>query len=332
MTIQRAAYDLCKYVIRLRARPLLANLMERIDFSADGPNGQNYGDLGQLGRRNRSQFAGFLTAMEFLRSETGPQSVSPLSDEELGLLEGAHELIISINSRLFGIMDPQIHELVALINPYETYELVRKSPVVDGFEMPEEAVLNLCSEFANHPSLGIISESYSELTRPSTIENARAAVCHIVSRIHAVGCLNAPEELQTAQLISRQNPVNYTLHRGLMALVALGSSMIALDQLMYQAFRWNRLPLLDGDSIFHLNAGSNLVSEWIRILAVPTRATHMLEPLDMALVKITLGEHATDSLCQISSVTNSFSQETGHMMELHMRRIDSNLNCYKSPI
>jgi hypothetical protein len=338
-SVLRAAYDVCKYVKQLPFRPFVTDLMQRINFQteAEGESAHRYGDLGQQGRQARDQFAGYLAAAHRFEKTwgpaSGPESHGFLESEELALLQEAHEFLLDINRCLVGEVPHRIPELAGLIDPY----YLKGLPKYSGprrYDLQAAPIRHLCKAFEQHPAWNVISTSPVPLHSISwqNAQTIRSQIEAMTAKIHAVGCAEAPSDIETLQRMARANPNHQGHFRTLPAMVVLKGVLINLDQLIYQAFQYDKLPVLDETSVFSFSSGFHMVGHYTNVRAVPTESTIHLGPGDLVLVKIALEQGVIDSLHCIGSSRISFSQDTGFECEFHMRRVDKNLNCYEGLI
>lgn len=337
MTILRAAYDVCKYVMQLPNRPLLADLMHRINFSTDKDSAKDsFGGLGQSGRKARRQFAGYLAAAHRLQQSWGPALGSRfhgfLSSDELSLLEEAHQFLLDLNVAILDNVTHKLPQLLNSINPYSQYKWLPQQSGERLYDINIAPIQVLCDEFGQHPALKVIMATPPAIKALSTGDHREieSQLEDIIAEISAVGCSEAPRDLEALGRMARNDPHGYEWYRVLASLVTLKSSVLNLDQLIYQAFQYDRLPVLDDTNAFDIFWGTHAVGHYTTVLAVPTESTFHLEPGHLVLVKIPAEHDDIDGLHSIGSSRLTFSQDTGYECEYQMRRVDENLNCYEA--
>jgi hypothetical protein len=275
---------------------------------------------------NKHQFADYLAAVDASGSCFGAGRDSLFSEEELSLLENAHQFILDIDANILAYLEVYDSNLPELIDPYHDYTFQPKSFSTVVYDVFEKSIQDFHREFAHHPSFQIIAECRSELIDLSKI---RSDMDIMKSLITQEGYLSCPSELDNLHRYSRQHPAQYRYYRLVAALLSLESSIETLNQLICQAFKNKTLIALDIDNVFCIQRSSHANSKSIRALAHPYRGTMSLRAGDLVLVKIKLDRFKIDHLCRIARIGISFHRDTGYKIDCQMRVVDENLSCFK---
>lgn len=148
-----------------------------------------------------------------------------------------------------------------------------------------------------------------------------------------LACEHVSSDIDNIIRLARAEAQTHRHYKLLAAVVALKCSLVNLDQLIYQEFQHDKLPVLDGDCVFHVSDGWHSVGHYAVMRAIPTESTAFLEPGDLVLAKVPLREdRIINNLYWLGGLQVSWSQDTGQECEYHMRRVDENLNCYEGLI
>jgi hypothetical protein len=335
VTILRSAYNVCGYVRQLPFRSSVARLMHRINFSTAGETNRDprLDDLGMQGRNAEAQFAGYLAALQGLATSWDPASEQRgrgiLENNELGLLEQAHQFILDINTLLVTNLNKRIGELIR--GPYHQFTWLPPYQGTREYDFDCVAIAQLCQALGQHPACSVISAivpTLNEVVVDDISSRIQSQVEEIASRIHTGGVEHVSSDIDNMIRLARTDAQRH--YKLLAALVALKCSLLNLDQLIYQAFQRDKLPVLDENSVFQVSSGWHSIGHYAVIRAIPTESTAFLEPGDLVLVKAPLGEDKMiDNLYCMGGLQVSWSQDTGYECEYHMRRVDENLNCYE---
>lgn len=115
----------------------------------------------------------------------------------------------------------------------------------------------------------------------------------------------------------------------LTALVAWRTSVSILNQLLYQAFQFGKLVVLDQNNIITSGKSlSNLSGESISIVSQPRGQEPLSDTGDVILVKLQSNNYEIDGLYHIEKINVSFSRDFRISQEFGLRMIDNNLNYY----
>lgn len=182
------------------------------------------------------------------------------------------------------------------------------------------------NEFRKHQSIAELGKIpinlYSDL---NTITNKKIneALHFFTNKLYETGVMNYPQDLNDAIKTAKRNkttvPVKY-----IFSLMNLRESIDILNQLIYQAFLLDKLPVYDENNLISLESTSHLISKGISLKALllhsprPKDLVHVIDPYDE--------DDLTPILCQVESCTTSIKNEFGSYEELKLRVINGDLN------
>ena len=289
--------------------------------------------MGEYGRQCLDQFAGYIAAAERLKNIATQASAGEfqhaLENEELQLLQEAHEFVRYINLRLIGHASKGNPNLSEIIDPY----FVKGLPTYSGpirYDQDAESISDLCEAFGDHPAWNLIwtyPEKISSISS-SGAQIIRLEIEKITHEIQEAECEEVPVAMLAPLRSILANAANLIGFRTTLAFLVLKWVLINLDQLIYQAFQHDKLPVLDKTNVFDVSWGSNLIGHHTKVKAVPSKKAFHLQPGDLVLVKLAK-ESNLDSLHFVSRTTFSYSQDVGPEFDYRMRRVDQNLNCFE---
>lgn len=336
MSILQVAYNVCKYAQSLPVREKIVGLIHNLHLASPEKETQSrsYGELGYLGKRASIQFLGYLVVnqkRDVLENFPYPGRICPLSPDELSLLEKTHRFILQIDKNCCDYLRAILPNAVDAIDPYIQYNYKFRHTPDKGIDLNAESVNNLCAAFREHPSLKIIRKYLTHTNNIHQIpkEVLLGAVLTIVSRINSSGLFNVPSDLQQLEITVRKNSQEYYMSKILTALVALRTSLSILNQLLYQAFQFDKLAVLNRNNVFEIEKHSeNFLGESISVFSQLLNHEIFSNTGGIILVKLQSNNYKIDGLYHVERINVSLSADFGSSMKLGLRRIDNNLNYY----
>ncbi len=336
MSILQAAYRVCKSIRSLPVREEVKGLIHNLSFGslAEGTQSRSYRELGFLGKNASIQFLGYLVVnqkgdvLEDLPYQTKIGSLSP---DELSLLERTHRFILQIDKNCCDYLGAVLPNAVDAIDPYLQHDYKFQRVPDKGISLNLESIGNLCAAFEQHPSLRIIREHLTPRNNIRQIPKERLScvVLTIVSRIDSYGLFDEPPDLQQLEITVKKNSQRYHVGKILTALVALKTSLSILNQLLYQAFLYDKLAVLNQENVFQIGKHSrSFLGESISVSSQLLNHEIFSNAGGMVLIKLPLNNHKIDGLYRIERNDVSVSADFGNSMKLGLRRIDNDLNCY----
>ncbi|MFG6113662.1 hypothetical protein ACGTN9_00640 [Halobacillus sp. MO56] len=338
MSILKVAYELCKTVIKSPLREEVSVMMNEINHFQEVQIGQKL-DKYEMGKsiRNQSavkaniQFYGYLIA-NHKRKEIEKDLnclVPELSQKHFNLLTKLHKEFMFVDEKIIKLLpDNLIHRRT--LNPYSMYGNV-VSKDLSSFKssiFSEDQLERLKSSFRKHKGFQEIGKIpvnlYSELNKVSDekIENTNYV---FTDRLYKAGVMTYPDDmLEAIRSAKRGNaliPLKY-----MFSLMCIRESIHTLNQLIYQAFLQDKLPVYNEDNLISIESSSHLGGEGYTLKSQyeynskPRDLVHVINPYDT--------EHIP-KLCQIESATISFKNEFGSHEDLKLRVIDEDLNPFK---
>lgn len=336
MNILQAAYDVCKYVQSLPVREKIKELTHNLHRGSPERQTQSrsYGELGYLGKRASIQFLGYLVVSQkrnVLENFPFRARIEPLSSNELSLLEKTHRFILQIDKKCSNYLGAILSNAIDAIDPYIKYSYKFQHTPDKGIDLNVGPVNNLCAAFTEHPSLKIIRKYVSHTNNIHQVPKKRLldAVLTTVNRIDSSGLFNVPSDLEKLEMTVRKSSQEYYVSKILTALVSLRTSLSMLNQLLYQAFQFDKLTVLDKNNVFEIERHSkNLLGESISVFSQLLSHEVFSNTGGITLVKLHWNNYEIDGLYHIERINVSLNADFGSSMKLGLRRIDINLNYY----
>ncbi|MCF6409560.1 hypothetical protein [Pseudalkalibacillus salsuginis] len=337
MSILKVAYELCKTVIKSPLREEVSVMMNEIKKFQEVQIGEKL-DKYEMGKtiRNQSaekaniQFYGYLIA-DSKRKEIEKEFnrlVPELSQEHFDLLTKLQREFIFIDEKIINLLPSNlIHR--STLNPYSMYgNIVTKDGSFKSSLFTEEQLDRLKSSFRRHKGFQEIGkipvDLYSELNKISDekIENAN----HVFTdRLYKAGVMTHPNDmLEAIRGAKRGNaviPVKY-----IFSLMCIRESIHTLNQLIYQAFLQDKLPVFNEDNLISIKSSSHLGGKGY---SLKSQYEYSLKPRDLVHVIDPYDTNPFPILCQIESATISFNNEFGSHEDLKLRVIDEDLNPFQ---
>ena len=119
------------------------------------------------------------------------------------------------------------------------------------------------------------------------------------------------------------NPNNKGLIKFMFSVVSIRYMMMYMNQLIYQKFEDNKLPMIDENNLITYSNHSNLLGEGIIALTQPSPLEYLIEPGDLILFS---GLREKNQLCEIEGTTLNFQREEGSTKRYKLRNINNELN------
>lgn len=337
MSILKDAYELCKTVIKSPLREEVSIMMNEINHFQLVQIGQRL-DKYEMGKsiRNQSaekaniQFYGYLIANR-KRKEIEKELnclVPELSQKHLNLLTKLHKEFMFMDEKIFSLLPSNlIHRRT--LNPYSMYgNIVTKDSSFKSSIFSEDQLDRLKSSFRRHKGFQEIGKIpiklYSELNKISD-EKIESANYVFTDKLFKAGVMTHPDEmLEAIRSAKRGNaliPVKY-----MFSLMCIRESIHTLNQLIYQAFLQDKLPVYNEDNLISIESSSHLGGKGY---SLKSQHEYSLKPRDLVHVINPYDTEPIPKLCQIESATISFKNEFGSHEDLKLRVIDEDLNPFQ---
>jgi len=347
-SILQSAYQVCKAVQGVSARVEFQSIFNDITFSKEDAPGRPSPDdrstLGYGGRRQACQLLGFLLVeqeRERLLNDPLPKFVPPFKDEERTLFREAHEQILAFNRLCVRDVVARLPNTDVSLNPYSrmlTLHPHTTSFSPDAGPLPFDALREAAEVFRAHPALQtILQQSWTSPFPASNVPPAKdiaMGVYKLEEELRQAGAFQMPADLQKEfETEPVQSPVRW-LHRHVIALANVRASLRVFNQMIYQALRTDRLPVLNSDNIIEVPRNtSHMVGHGLEVHYQPDdKIDILIEWGDIVLMKQLSDEpsssFAQDLLCEVAVPSFHFSNEWGTTGQLKMRVLDDHLCPY----
>lgn len=335
MTIREAAFSLCKEIQQWPFRQEVKDLLHRIDTTTDARSqrGDNYGELGYLAKQQFLEILGYLAInakADEIHKLPVPLSIKKLDAHELDILETGHRFITEAIQQCAGKLDPQLPNISTVLSPYSRIAYTLRTTPNQRPGTPSATAL--VDAFQTHPCLRAITATINALPQIKTLTPPQiaAGVLGVEQQIAKHGLFSAPSEFHELSFQPR-NP-GLVMKTFLFNLVGLRSSLRNAAHLMYQAFRFQHLPVLNNDNVFQIEKQvGHALGESIRFVALPEgieNYPHSPNPGDIIVVKLKLDHGEINGEFFTAETAMSFSRDFGSSLWVGTRRIDANLNYY----
>lgn len=334
MSILNVAYELCRKVLNSSLKEDVSVMMDKINEFQDVEVGERI-DKYDMGRsiRNTSaekaniQFYGYLVA-DSKRKEIEKQfncSVPQLSKEQNELLTRLHREFTYLDEKIINLLPNNLNHR-SVLDPYSMFDKVVKNK--DDFNssiFTDEELTKLQSAFRKHRGFQEIGKIpvglYSELNKISD-DKIESAIYVFTERFYKAGVMHFPDDMLDAiKNAKRDNtiiPLKYFV-----SLMCIRESIQTLNQLIYQSFFQNKLPVYNEDSLINISNSSHLGGKGY---SLKSQFKYHLKPKDLALVIDPYETEPSPILCQIESVSISMNKDFGSHEDLKLRVIDEDLN------
>lgn len=337
MTILKIAYELCKTIIKSPLRNEVSEMMNEIKNFQIIEVGEKL-DKFEMGKaiRNQSaekahiQFYGYLVANSKRKEIEKEQNclVPELAKEHFNLLTRLHKEFMLMDEIVINLLPSNLNHRRTL-NPYSMYgNVVIKDESFKSSIFTDDQLDRLKSSFRKHKGfqeIGKIPVSvYSELNKIS-IEKIEEANYVFTDRIYKAGVMNYPDDMFEAIRDAKRGnsiiPVKY-----MFSLMCIRESLHTLNQLIYQAFLQDKLPVYNEDNLISIESSSHLVGKGY---SLKSQLEYSPKSRDLVHVINPYDTEPIPKLCQIESASISFANEFGSHGDLKLRVIDEELNPFQ---
>jgi hypothetical protein len=324
MSILADVYRLCKHLKHHESRDKIRALVRRLDSTA----------LGDLARKQRAQFLGYLVAdskRDALADAGIPEPIPQLASEDIDLLTGAHAIILQVNQRCVASLEGPVKRFADAVDPYHLFKYAAPNVAVNLNLATLEAIDAVARSFAGHPAIVSVLESEMAAMSKLSVAQCVSGVAQFEFAITKDGVFRNPEGIGDLLLTKSASSPPRLFLRDIVALTCIRASLGVVDQLAYQAFLLDRLPALTEENTIDIRGpASNLVCDGIKIVYQPDRSVSLLHTGEAVLAKYTSVHPSIDKLGQVHSSRFDFSRDSGTTMEVHLRLTDDNLNPFAS--
>ncbi len=334
--IRDKAYQLCKGVWKSEARAILQSLI--LGFlrvtESELHSSRNCTHFGTVAQSFRAQILGYLVVDRDKPKleETYPplRWADGLTDEERTSLVNAHAQIAALNRDCIKSFVTEFPDSSIAIDPYAKFGY-QVTHVRTGLELLQKDLADeVINSFSEHPAFSIARSCARTIQGSvSPVELARG-VENLEQNIFASGPLRSMKALSQVLFTYPSAAQEKILFDYLCALLSVRSSLAILDELVFQAILYNKLPVLSDDNIIQISGVSSHSSGiGVQCFCQPDDAFGHWE-LGLALLKSNekILQELKPDLCRVETIEFSSSPEVGDLYKLGLRTIDSNLNPY----
>jgi hypothetical protein len=251
--------------------------------------------------------------------------VPNLTVEQYKLLTKLHKEFLNIDEKITKLLPNNlIHKSV--LNPYSMYEsIVIKEDDFNSSLFTDEILDKLKNAFRKHKGFQEIGKIpvgiYSELNKISS-EKVENIICFFTDRLYKAGATHFPDDMLDALRNAKRDntlvPLKYFI-----SLMCIRESIRVLNQLIYQSFLQDKLPVYNEDNLIKIESASHFGGKGFSLIA---QHTYNVKPKDLVLIIDPYEEKPLPILCQAESVTINFNIEFGNYEDLKLRVIDKDLN------
>lgn len=300
--------------------------------------GKDRSFFGYMARGLRAQFLGYVLVDQqrptLQQTHDLPQIIPDLSASERRALLSAHLAIDFLNRACTRELSEHAIDY-DVVNPYTEFGFAQPvHPPAPADLWPQDSLQGLVLQFTHHRAWRRISEQqdllvwYKKHYGASAQQTLMSHVNTLLQAALSAGPMNAPPDLAPLTFGYARDSLPRRHLCLLGALVSLRASLRVLDQLVYQAVMHDKLAVLDERvlvAVKHLNR--HLAGDGLDVALVPISSPTSLEPPNLVLVKCT--SLNLDMLCQVEQSHLHFSQDTGDLVQLKLRRVDEELNPFE---
>lgn len=330
MSIKNELYSLCKELQKINLREEIRNLIIDLSRCTDKTmwTEKDRSAFGSLAEQQSAQFMGYLI-VDKKRDEiekSGLLKVPPINDYERELLKKAHFIINYLCKKCISKIISRIPNLTNTLNPYFQFSYPNYSLNIHDL-IDIQVFKNIEDQFNDSMPVKNIYNLPSDLSIKIDSEKYLGLVIGFTNRINNCGVHDSPKDFNDLYLRYTPGSQEYNALKLLFSVLCVREILKIMNQLLYQAFLNNKLPLLDQDNIINISKqNSHSVGEGITLLNQPNGDEIFSNPGDLILLKVQLNTYKLDTLCFIDEKTLSFSKDFGDTQEFYLRVVDDDLN------
>jgi hypothetical protein len=326
MTIQQAAYDLAKSVKDSPRRGQVREVVRSLNVATkDGTKDRS--SFGYHARQLRCQALGYLLIDQ--NRGTLPFSIPPLDEDERGVLEVFHNELAWLNKELLAEAFGGTPIPVDAADPYARFRHKAAGKPPEAEFLPNDLREQLRGAFRSHPGVKQARETMPGGLQKIPPADYISSITRFGQAIEAAGVHDAPDDIVKLALSRDSGSVEGSMFRHLTAMASICTSLRVVDQLMYQALLYDKIPVASDDNVIKvIKQNRNVIGQGLTILYMWSKEMSHVEPMDLILVRKEIMEHTDNALCLVHGVRISFSVDAGTTNEIALRVLDSNLNPY----
>jgi hypothetical protein len=284
--------------------------------------------IGYNGRTMHNQFLGYLiiNGNRDNINSTSPWKIPEIPNELIEKLSYGHSYIKKVNEMCLAKFSETIPNASTVLDPYWICESKRKYANEINIRCSE--LERLVQSFQLGRSYQIISNrlKYMPQIRDMKQEDIAKAVYAIINQINKSGFKNCPDDLvQLSMKINLKNPESI-IGSIIMSMIQIHSSLMCIDQLLFQAFVTDKMICLNQDNVFQISYnGSTFLSDSIEL--------HTIEMLfdPGQIVIIDLPNDITPmrgKFYHINTIEDKFSQDSGNEAIVGARRVNDSASYF----
>ncbi|WP_347861544.1 hypothetical protein U0355_13020 [Salimicrobium sp. PL1-032A] len=333
MTIQSSVYNLTKEILNSESKPIVKTTINEIESFPELKIGKKIDSKihrNQSARQAKLQFYGYLLA-NYKRKEIGKKfgrEIPSLSEEHKEILINICKDMIYLNQKCINHLPGNLihHPVLNLYTEFEDILSISKNykPVY----LNEQAIDEISLKFKKHDSLSLIGKiqarEYKELNKIE-VDRLKYTMQDFENRIIRAGVNHYPKDFETLiedfRKRSALTPIKY-----IFSLIGLKATLNNINQLIYQAFLKESLPLYNEDSIINYSKHSHFIGEGYVLKAIPGDLQG--EVGELVHILLTNEEEVKPQLGRVEKFERSNSQDFGSVTDLSIRMLDKNMNQY----
>ncbi|MEW5323697.1 hypothetical protein V2J23_16685 [Geobacillus thermoleovorans] len=339
MSILKIGYQLSKKILTSPKRDLIKSTIQEINLVDDveTPVGEviNKVAFGKSIRNNSAkkaklQIYGYLLANHQRKKiEQEFNCVVPeLSKEQIDLLTKLHRDMLLINKACISLLPGNLthHEV---LDPYALYESIISLPEnYSPFLFEEEDIQSIKTAFKTHKGFEIIRKIpinlLNELNKIDS-KNLLEVIEEFKVRFHRAGVNRYPKDVEEAIAEAKKNktliPTKY-----IFSLLCIRYSLRNLNQLIYQAYFQDKLPILNEDNIIDIKSSSHFAGKGYLVTAQQLDGFWDIGPGDLIHLIDPLNGEKSPILCQVEGITLKVSKDFGMTYDFKLRALNEDLN------
>ena len=330
MTLKQSAYGLTTAINKAEDRVKLRDLihsLNRVDEQRDRSN------FGYLARKQHLQFLGFLL-VDFQRSTNPKASLLPIPEidlSEIELLVAAHESFMELSNACLAPVANLLPNPLILVDTYTRYGYKSGGYSKEINLLTEPALQQVVESFHNHPAIGLLIESVTNLIahdQAFDFDGNRNLILQLEKELKLVGPTKTPDILHKMFLSGRQSEVYRHSYNIMSSILSIKNSLDVLRQLLFQAVLMDKLPVLNNENVFDVSGGrTNLARYHVSSFQIDHQIW-FVQPTEVVFANINADAYQIKDLCLMGAMQMSLSIETGNTMSAEFWELDGNLNPY----
>ncbi|MDM8569715.1 hypothetical protein QUF50_09440 [Thiotrichales bacterium HSG1] len=255
-----------------------------------------------------------------------------ISIDELKLFEMAHMFISEISSRCLKAIREECLPSIMSIHPYFNYEYNLKNSF-SGFNFEEDVVKNLVNSFKSHKAVSTIRESLKivpKIKNDISEKELSDIIETTIQQIYRSGIFNPPNEIRQLRIVSDNNSSQYHISKICFAITSLKSSLLTLNQILYQAFLYDKLLSFNEENVFSVGSRkTHCIGSVLEVSTQPLQEeVFFLDSESLIYLNIPNGG-LYKGLASIESINNNLiNQECGPNFTYELRIVNDDLSFF----